>query len=273
MTKATIQEIHSRKGGIILKKARTNLKQGFLFMFLVGVVTVFNVINVGATTGANKNARNVEITREITLTDVEEFAKLENEINSIQGGVILQNNGNSYSSHYTLLIPRNNFEQNLEKILSYGTVKSDTRNQTDITNEVTILEKSIASNEKHKEIIISLIEKSKTIDSIIEFEQYLVDVEIEQTNSQNELLGLMNLSNYTTLNLNIAKTEDVTAYVEDSFMSRVGEAFADSTTNTLAFFEDIIIAVSYVFIPIVFVIIIITVLIRLRKRGKNNEDK
>ncbi len=254
-------------------KDKINIKQFLIFLFVVGVVAVFNIKNVEAATGADNRNRDVQVTREITLTDVKEFEELEKEINNIQGAVILQNSGDSNSSQYMLLIPGKYFDENLDKLLKYGTVKSDTRNQTDITNEVTILEKSIASNKKHKEVILSMIGKSKTIDSIIEFEQYLMEVEIEQTDNENKLSSLSASSNYTTLSLSIEREEETQVYTEDSFISRLGDAFTDSATNTISFFENLIVAISYVLIPLVFVAIIIAVVIRLRKRGKANEEK
>ncbi len=243
----------------------------FLFLWFVVATTLFNLNVVeGATSGSD---RNIQITREITLKDVQDYEALENEMNNIQGVVIMRNSGGSNNGYYSLLIPRVNFDNDLEKILQYGTVESDIRNQIDITNEVTKLEKSIISNEEHKKVIMTMIEKAKTIDSILEFEQYLMEVEIEQTNNQNQLYALTDLSNYTTLNLSIIKAVEDEPIFEDNFVGQLGTAFVDSFTMTKGFFEDVLVGLSYILIPLVFVGIIAMVIIKVRKRGKDNEEK
>ncbi len=249
---------------------RINIKLVLLVWLVTGILILLNIKNVEAATSSN---RNIQITREIILSGVEDFEGLENEINNIQGVIILQNSGTSTNSQYSLLIPRENFDKNLEAIVQFGTVKSDSRTQSDITSEVTILEKSIISNEEHKNVIMNMIEKAKTIDSILEFEQYLMNVEIEKTNNENQLQGLTNLSNYTTLNLSIEKSEEIKTMLEDSFSEKLGDAFSDSIKNTKTFFEYVVIAISYVLLPLVFVTIIALIVIKLRKRGKDNEEK
>ncbi len=252
---------------------RSNIKMFLSVLLIFGIVTVFNTRNVEASTVASTSDRNIQSTREITIVDVEEFEELEREINNIQGMVIFQNQENNYSAYYSLLVPRKYFDENLDKILKYGTVKSDSRYQSDISKEVTTLEKSIISNEKHKEVIMGMIDKTKSIDLIIEFEQYLMDVEIEQTSNINKLNELKNLSNYTTLYLTIQKAEESQVYVEDSFIDRLGEAFSHSLESTKTFFESFFVGVSYVIIPFAFVACVVIVIIRIRKRGKDNEEK
>ncbi len=254
-----------------MNREKINIKFYLCLCFVVGALALFNIRVVEAAT--SESDRNIKVTREITLTDVQDYEALENEINNIQGGVIMQNNGGGNSAYYSLLIPRENFDNNLEKILQYGVVESDIRNQTDITNEVTRLENSIISNEEHKKVIMTMIEKAKAIDTILEFEQYLMEVEIEQTNNQNQLYGLRDLSNYTTLNLSIEKAVEDEPILEENFIGQLGSAFKDSFTMTISFFEGIVVGISYILIPLVFVGIIATVIIAVRKRGKNNEEK
>ncbi len=257
-----------RKVGITLYKEKINLKLILFVWLAVGFIALFNIKEVEGATD-----RNIEVTRSITLSQVEDTAGLENEINQIDGVIILQSSGGSHSSNYTLLIPRDNFDESLEKILQYGKVKSDSRSQHDITDRVSALENSISSNKEHKNVIMTFIEQAKTVDTILEFEQYLMEVEVEQTNNQNQLYGLEDLSNYTTLDLSISPLSVGEPTFEDSFTSRLGTAFKDSFTNTKVFFEYVLVAISYVLIPLVFISVIVLVVVKLGKRGKSHEKK
>ncbi len=240
------------------------------WLALTGVKTV-----EGATenkTIAEAEDRYVEITRQVTLTEVEDIKGLENEINNIPGVIVLGNSGSDSYLQYSLLIPRENFDESLDAVKQYGKVQSDSRSQRDITSEVTKLENSIISNEEHKQVIMDMIEKSQTIDTILEFEQYLMEVEIEQTNNQNQLYGLEDLSNYTSLELYIQTTGTDATYGEESFFSKLGTAFKSSFTGTLNVFEVVFVGLSYIIIPLIIVVVIAIIAFKLRKRGKNHEE-
>ncbi len=249
-------------------KEKINIKLMLFVLISVGWLILFNTKNVQAA-----EERSIQITREITLKDVEDIEELEMVIINIPDVIVLRNNGGSDYVQYSLLIPRERFDENLNKIIEFGTVTEDTRYQSDITSEVTRLEKSIISNEKHKEVIMEMLEKSKTMEAILEFEQYLMNVEIEQTTNQNQLYGLNDLSNYTTLNLWVEETPEITPLLDDSFGSRLSIAFKYSFTDTVSLFENIIVGLSYIILPLIFGFIITAIVIKVGKRGKANEEK
>lgn len=223
------------------------------------------------------NEKNIEIDRELSIREIEDLDKANEFISTIDGSVILSNEGNQYNSYFKLLVPREQEDEIVEEIKTLGNVDYDTINKYGLTKEISDLETTINNQENYKNIIMEMLNQTEDLNTILKFEQYLMEVEVSQTANQNTLYSLTDNSNYTALNLYLeeAYEETTSTKVTDSqsFFKKMENAFKNSFNGTILFFQNVIISLSYLFVPIILFVIVITVIFVIKKGGKKNEKK
>ncbi len=248
-----------------------------LILFNGNITYAFqNIDNEQTFMEVNKGEYISEI-REISIGDIDNFDEIEEIIRGIEGVVVLSNNGNDMYKYYNLLIPKSYSDNSINKILSFGKVNYDNIHKTDESGEIFRLKTIIKNKENYKDVIMQLLKQTNDIETILELEMYLMDVEYSKTSMENQLKTLMENTNNVTLQLNldkkienVKKTNDIT---DATFKEKLNNSLKNSFNKTVIFFQYILISISYVIIPIIFFISIITFFIIVKKGGKKNENK
>ncbi len=263
-------------------------KTYLFFSFLCFTLISTNIVHVKASPVAiivdSKTAYN-SVTREILIEERENTTyntveEIEKNINDISGLVVIKSTENNLRADYSLLIPRDAFESTSNDIVSLGDIVYDNTFQSDLSSELLSLDADIKNKESYKNIIMKMLEDSNDLTTILELEKYLVDVEIQQSSSQNSFFSTLDLVNYGTLNITLMKNQTVVDPViddkngtENSFGEKLSLAFKESFNFTGKLLENVLVVVSYIFIPSILVVLTLLIVNFVKKGGKNNGKK
>ncbi len=241
----------------------------FFNVSLAFVLTFFVTVNT--------QASNYEVHEfSITIEEVTNSNDAIGIIDNIEGITVLSTYENTENLYYKLLIPVSKFDEFTEKVSNLGKVTHKATSQTNITNSIIEVETNIKNKTEHKNIIMEMINQADDLNTILDLERHLINVEVNQTTDQNMLYNLKNsVENIqVTLDIYIKPEETPPAKSSFTFGERLKNNFINSYSGTVLFIQNFIISLSYFFIPIIFVscfgILIFKIL---KKGGKKNEEK
>ncbi len=175
----------------------------------------------------------------------------------------------------TVRIPSDNYSAFINSIKGIGNNIKFSQNVEDVTDSYYDIETRLEVYNITKERIESLLKEATDMESIIQLNQELTDVTYEIESLKGSKKNLDNKIAYSTVNISIREnfTATISTVVEESFGSRIVDAFNSAMINTKDFFEGfviIIVALS----PAIVVIAVITVFIVLSvKSAKKRKAK
>lgn len=235
------------------------------------------IIDVNNTkTSISDDDDKLEVVRHIEVENVTDIEEAESNINSIDGAIVLNSYEDDYYSSRDLLIPRETVDNEIEKIKSYGDLVYDNTSQNNITPRIRALETIIKNKENNKIVIKDMLKQTEDISTIVKFEKYLSDVEVEQSTAQLELDALLSSAEYTKVYVSYVKEEEVATnnnLKNSNFSSDLKNSFKNSFYNTILFFQNIVISLAYLIVPILIIGVGIIVVVLVKKGGKKNEKK
>ncbi len=223
------------------------------------------------------HAENYEVKKHsLTVNEVESFNNVTSIINDIDSITILSTNESSHTLSYNFLIPINEFYNFTEKINAIGKISHETTAQNNITNQIIQIETNIKNEVEHKNTIMEMIKHSNDLNAILNLEQHLIDVEINQTNNQNLLSELKSSVENIEVKLEVHKKNEqqVQTKTNITFFEKLSSNFSNSYKGTLLFIQQLIISISYLFVPLILIACICIIIYKVIKRGgKKDEEK
>ena len=132
-------------------------------------------------------------------------------------------------AYYTIRVPAARFEEFLHQTEGIGNVTSISRYAENVTSQYTDYEARLSSLRTQEERLLSMLEKSEDVESLIALEQRLADVRYELESIERNLKNLDLQVSYSTITLNLQEVEiyTPTVPVQRSFGEKLSSAFSD----------------------------------------------
>ena len=132
-------------------------------------------------------------------------------------------------AYYTIRVPAARFEEFLHQTEGIGNVTSISRYAENVTSQYTDYEARLSSLRTQEERLLSMLEKSEDVESLIALEQRLADVRYELESIERNLKNLDLQISYSTITLNLQEVEiyTPTVPVQRSFGEKLSSAFSD----------------------------------------------
>jgi len=184
---------------------------------------------------------------------------------------------NSRTAYYSIRVPAENYLSMIGEAESIGTVTNRSDNNRDITEEYYGIEARLTTLETKQERLLALLKEASYIDDIISLNNALEQTMYEIESLTGTLKKYDSLISYSTIEVNIREVAEVTepTPVNASLGQRIKDAFTDSVTGVVIFFEELIVflvGAVPVLIPIVIVAVIIIVSVRIKIKRKKAKD-
>ena len=132
--------------------------------------------------------------------------------------------------YYTVRIPTARFDEFMLLTEGIGNVTSSGRSAENVTSQYTDYEARLDSLNTQEERLLSMLEESGDLESLIALEARLSEVRYEIESIERNLRNLDQRLAYSTVNLEIQEVEvyTPTAATQRSFGEKIGDAFRDS---------------------------------------------
>lgn len=153
-------------------------------------------------------------------------------------------------SDYSIRIPQENLEDFVNEVMEIGNIIAKNRNKLDITKQYKDSESRLKVLEVKEERILTLLEVAEKIEDIIVLENQLSDVIYQKESLIQELAGMDDRVNYSTINLSIREVAKLSSggNVQTPFLEKLKIAFTDSLYFFTRNIGDFVIGVIY-FLP------------------------
>ena len=130
--------------------------------------------------------------------------------------------------YYTLRVPCGRFEEFLTQTQGLGNVLSSSKYAENVTSTYTDYEARLSSLYTQEDRLLSMLEQSEDVDSLIALEQRLADVRYEIESIERNLRNLDMQISYSTVSVDLQEVEvyTPTAPVQRTFGEKLSDAFA-----------------------------------------------
>lgn len=182
-------------------------------------------------------------------------------------------------AYYVIRVPAARFEEFLRQTEGIGNVTSLSRYAENVTSQYTDYEARLSSLRTQEERLLSMLEKSEDVESLIALEQRLSDVRYELESIERNLKNLDMQISYSTVTLNLEEVEIYTPSVpvQRSFGEKLADALSSGwnrfVRNIQYFCIDL---VSMLPGLVLFVLIVLVCFLGVRKllrRAKTRREK
>ena len=181
----------------------------------------------------------------------------------------------------SIRIPHDHYKKTLQTISDLGVVVNKTSSADDVTLQYSDIESTLKMYKIEQERLLEMLQnKTADIKDMIEVEKRLSEVRVEIEKQESARRALDSLINYDTIQLEIMQVRRVSASVETkSFGTRIKSTFVKSVDEVVVFSQNLILAFTYMLIPIS-ILVVIGVLIyipisrvRRKKKKESMENK
>lgn len=154
--------------------------------------------------------------------------------------------------HMTIRIPHEHYNKALQTIADLGTVVNKNSRVEDVTLQYSDIESTLKMYKVEQDRLLEMLENESTdIKDMIEIEKRLSEVRIELEKHESARRSLDSEINYDTIELEmrqVRRTSD--EGTKQTFGSRVKIAFRDSIDGVIIFFQNLVLILTYMAIPI-----------------------
>ncbi len=175
-------------------------------------------------------------------------------------------------SDYSIRIPQEKLEDFVNEVMEIGNIIAKNRNKLDITKQYQDSESRLRVLKIKEERIIALLEVAEKIEDIIVLENQLSDVIYQKESLTQELAGMDDKVNYSTINLSIREVAKLSSSgnVKTPFLEKLKNAFSDSFYFFARSVGDFVIGVVY-FLPYAILLGVVGYLIHRYWKKRNNQ--
>lgn len=181
--------------------------------------------------------------------------------------------------YYVVRIPAKRFDEFMMLTEGIGNVISSSRNAENVTSQYTDYEARLDSLNTQEERLLSMLEESGDLESLIALEARLSEVRYEIESIERNLRNLDQRLSYSTVTLEIQEVEvyTPTTTTQRSFGEKVGDAFHDSWKGFARGCQDFAVWLVYA-LPTLLVIAVIAaavigIVIGARKADRKRRQK
>lgn len=174
------------------------------------------------------------------------------------------------SAHIVMRVPKQNFDQFISIAGSLGNVTSKSITGEDITSKYFDTEAHLKSLTVQEERLLSLLQKSDDIKSIIELEKQLTDVRYQIETLTGNLKKYDNMIDYSTITMDIYEVQELKdlTTLPVSLGSRMKASFGASVKFITSLFKWILVLISSLIPFFIIIIPVAAVSIYLYKKSK-----
>ena len=150
------------------------------------------------------------------------------------------------NANYVLRIPAERLDEFLAEAGELLNVTSSSSNADDISGEYYDIQARVSVLETERVLVEKMLSEAKDIDTMISLERRLYDIIYEIESYKTAIKVYDSKVAYSTVNLSVKEVADLTELDADpSFGARFERALSESWDNTVAFGEELIIALVY----------------------------
>ncbi len=235
--------------------------------------------------------RKVIYSTEISI-ETKEYDKSIEALNSLieKYGAYVENsdiNNSGYSRYrtrfatYVIRIPKENYFSFVSESGNIGVITHSMDKNTDVTEKYIDTEARIETLKILEDRLLSLLEKSDTIEDIIVLEQKLSDTRYEIENLTGSLRKYDSLIAYSTATVHINEVEEIIKpqNLPKSFGEKISDSFKDSIKSIKNGLSDFAVTLVYVvpillvvFLPVIIIVMIIIAWVKKAKKKKNKNN-
>ncbi len=170
--------------------------------------------------------------------------------------------------YYTLRVPCARFEEFLTQTQGLGNVISSSKYAENVTSQYTDYEARLSSLYTQEERLLSMLEKSEDVDSLIALEQRLADVRYEIESIERNLRNLDMQISYSTVSVDLQEVEvyTPTAPVQRTFGEKLSDAFAGGWRDFTRGLQRFVIGMAEALPTLIILIVIVAAAIIVVRR-------
>lgn len=189
---------------------------------------------------------------------------------------------NLHEATIVIRVPAENMDALIKALDGNGTVTSSSESVQDVTLEYIDMESRISSLKTERDSITKLLEQADDLDTILELQDKISEINYEIENYESSLLVMQNQITYSTLTLNIKEVIEETevADSEEVRNTTLGDKMWTALKGSLNFLlilgQGILIVLSALLPVIVIIGIPVTIVLIVRhrkKKAKKEEEK
>ena len=171
-------------------------------------------------------------------------------------------------AYYTIRVPAARFEQFLHQTEGLGNVISLSRYAENVTSRYTDYEARLSSLRTQEERLLSMLEKSEDVESLIALEQRLADVRSELESSERNLKNLDLQISYSTVTLSLQEVEvyTPTVPVQRTFGEKLSSAFSDGWKSFVRGLQYFVLDLAMMLPGLVLFVLIVAALVLIVKK-------
>lgn len=176
---------------------------------------------------------------------------------------VYASDGFARRAYYTIRVPVDSYKAFTSEAGSIGVVTSSSQDNKDVTENYYDTEARLESAKIREERVLEILKNSAMLDDVLALERELADIRYEIESYTGTLRKYDSLISYATVNINI---NEVKEYVEPktevvSFGERMSSSFNEGINEFKEDLQDILVDVSYNFIPLIIWLIVLTALV------------
>jgi len=171
--------------------------------------------------------------------------------------------GSAKMAYYTIRVPVERYNDFTSEAGTIGVVISSSQDNKDVTESYYDTEARLESAKIREERVLEILKNSSDLDDVLALERELADIRYEIESYTGTLRKYDSLISYATVDITI---QEVQEYVEPkpvtvTFGERMSSSFDDGINEFKEGWQDLLVGLSYNFIPLVIWLIIIVILI------------
>ena len=152
------------------------------------------------------------------------------------------------SASLKLRIPKDNYNSFMQSFGSLGSVIRKEESGENVTSQYFDTEAHLKAYQIQEDRELELLKKATDINSILQLEKDLTDVQYQIESLTTSLKTMDNMVDYTTFNVNVSEVQNINKLKQKpvSLISKISTGFSDSINVLIQIFKAIIIGISYV---------------------------
>ncbi len=168
-----------------------------------------------------------------------------------------------------LRVPRDQFDTVLKRVESLAKVVSSSQSAEDVTASYYDIAGRLETRRVEEARVLEMIPRAEKIEDLLALEERLGEIRTDIELYQSQMNNIDRLAAYSTIHVNLEEVpREEMIVVSDDLGGRLQLAFIRSVNNTVIFFQNTLLFLAEIFIPLLFAGLIAVVGIIIYKRKK-----
>lgn len=173
----------------------------------------------------------------------------------------------------TIRVPVENYEIAKQALEGIGTLYGSNESSKEVSGEYFNIKSRLDTSKSEEKRLLELINETYDMKQLIQLEQRLGEVRTQIELYEAQLIRIESLTSYSTIVVDVTevKTEELIVK-DDSFFTRLGDGFKNSVDATISFFQNVLVFLAYIIVPLVIIAILMFVGIAVFKRFRKKSE-